>query len=478
MIRMCPRDFMQQERTTAIHTFEDFMNRQCLFVPLLRRPRRAAATLTIGLTLLCLILPTPATAEEPKTQAPARGGVATCVSETATLVQRLPGDHTWQIVKQNQTLPAGDLLVGLPGAMLDSKNGAVRLALLADLDRNSPFPVHESAVRLQNSQGVDLAVTLDRGRVEFTNRKQTGAATIRLSVREESWDIQLGEPGARIGLELYGRWAPGVPFQKEPDAKHQPVASLLFLALQGHVLLKHANQEIALHAPPGPALVEWDSVTGQDASPQYLAQLPPWAANTGQVSPQAKMKKEVFERFRQAAIAKGIDGALEEFLNSDNEYDRTLAIFALAALDDLARLGKALREAKHPDVWQTGVLALRHWIGRGPGQDQILYRRLVEVGKYKPVHAETVLQLLHSFGEDELASPETYQTLIDYLEHDQLAIRGLAYWHLYRLVPAGQEIGYDPLGSKEARSAAIAKWRKLLPPGKLPARSTAAKDKP
>jgi hypothetical protein len=453
------------------------MKNQRLFSLLPRSSPMAAAVMVLGLTSLVLTIPTKATADEPKTKATARGGVGTCVSETATLLRRSPGEKTWHVVNQNQPLPQGDMLVGLPGAMLDSKNGAVRLALLADLDRLSPYPIRESAVQLQDNANVDLAVALDRGRVEFTNQKKAGAATIRLSVREATWDIRLDEPGARIALELYGRWPAGVPFSKEPDSKHEPTATLLFLVLQGHITLKHANHTLVLLPPPGPALVEWDSVSGQDESRQHLDKLPPWADPAVKETALAKTKKETIERFRQAVVAKSINGALDEFINSNNEYDRTLAILAMAALDQLERLGKALREAKHPDVWENGVVALRHWIGRGPGQDQLLYKALIESANYKPVHAETVVQLLHSFGEADLASPETYQTLIDYLDHQHLAIRGLAHWHLYRLVPAGRDIAYNPLDPKEAREAAVQKWRKLLPPGKLPARPTAEKDK-
>jgi hypothetical protein len=39
--------------------------------------------------------------------------------------------------------------------------------------------------------------------------------------------------------------------------------------------------------------------------------------------------------------------------------------------------------------------------------------------------AETVLQLLHNFSDEELTQPETYEALIDLLGSDQLAIRGL-----------------------------------------------------
>jgi hypothetical protein len=83
-----------------------------------------------------------------------------------------------------------------------------------------------------------------------------------------------------------------------------------------------------------------------------------------------------------------------------------------------------------------------------------------------------VLQLLHSYGDEELSRPETYEVLIDYLKSDRLAIRGLAYWHLVRIVPSGRSIGYNPLDPKEKRDEAAAKWRELIPAGKLPKTGT------
>jgi hypothetical protein len=67
-----------------------------------------------------------------------------------------------------------------------------------------------------------------------------------------------------------------------------------------------------------------------------------------------------------------------------------------------------------------------------------------------------------------LARPETYQTLIDYLDHEKLGIRGLAYWHLSRLVPEGKKFGYHPADSEKKRLAAAAKWKNLIPEGKMP----------
>jgi hypothetical protein len=140
----------------------------------------------------------------------------------------------------------------------------------------------------------------------------------------------------------------------------------------------------------------------------------------------------------------------------------------MGALDDLPRLSDALSHARAPDVWENGVQALRHWIGRCPGQDQILYKRLTTVKKIPPAQAETILALLHSFDEDDLSHKETFEVLIRYLGHENLGIRGLAYWHLSRLYPEGKELGYDPLGPKEERETAQKKWRKLLADDMLP----------
>jgi hypothetical protein len=429
-------------------------------------------------TLLFCITLVPAsaapTSDDSKAGATERHPAARCVSVTAAMVRRQAPGQPWQVVNKDETLHTGDSLVGTTGASLDSINGAVHLSFRTDLSGESPYPVIEAGVVLHQSHGADLDFTLERGRVDLQNRKQSGAATVRVHVRDQTWDLVLQEPGSSIALELYGRWPRGVAFTKSPGPKDVPTADLVFLVLIGNVTLKHEGCEHALKAPPGPALMEWDSVSGEDETPHYLEKPPPWADARFNDSPAIKARKARAERFRQMALTKSLDSAIEELLKSDDPGDRRLAVCAMGALDNLEGLGKALREAKHPDVWENGVLVLRHWIGRGPGQDQRLYKAFIEIAKYSPVDAETVLQLLHSYGEEDLARPELYETLIDYLGHDKLAVRGLAYWHLVRLVPAGKDFGYNPQDSKESRDAAIQKWKKLIPAGQMPPRAKPA----
>ena len=396
-------------------------------------------------------------------------------SETCTLLRREGDGKPWLVVKEGEELRGGNLVLGLAGATLLSKNGAVQVALQSDLTGKSPFPIKESVIRLPAKASMsDLDIILDRGRIEIVNKKKEGEAKVRVTVHGEPWEVTLDKPGTRVVMEFFGRWARGVPFKLEPGPKDMPHANLILIVLSGEIQVKHDKVQFAMEAPPGPALIQWDNITGTDPSPQKLERLPQWV-DTSKPSAEMEHVLAIWKKFRAELDKKPIGEILDEFVKSDDPLERRFAVFAMGALDDLPRLSDALGHARFPDVWENGVLALRHWIGRCPGQDQILYNRLTMVKKIPAVQAETILTLLHSFGEDDLSRKETYELLVRYLGHENLGIRGLAYWHLVRLYPAGKEFGYNPLSPKEERQTAQKKWRQLLADDMLPPKKSTGK---
>ena len=100
--------------------------------------------------------------------------VGKLITPKATLFARTKLGQPWQAVPAQGMVAAGDLLFGLPGASVQTGKDAVRLTFRADLDRNSPYPILESAVVLHDSPGFDLDFTLDRGRVDVLNIKKEG----------------------------------------------------------------------------------------------------------------------------------------------------------------------------------------------------------------------------------------------------------------------------------------------------------------
>jgi hypothetical protein len=425
------------------------------------RPGLAACLALIALT------PCPARADKPASQPAKRVAAGALTSETASLLRREAPDKPWRVVKEKEELFTGDELLGGSGGVVDARGGAARLEVVGDMDDTAPFPVLETVFVLHEAKGVDLDLTLDRGRLRLVNTKERGAAKVRLRVRDWAGEVVLTGPGASAALELYGRWPGGVPFRKEPRPGEAPVLAWFVLALKGEVVLKGPQHEFRLKAPPGPALLEGDTLDDAEPTPQFLDKLPAWAAGPGD-GEKAKKLSAIAARWRKRAAATSVSEATDELLKSDDEAARRSAVLLLAALDDVDRLGEALVGAKHQDVWDAGIVALRAWIGRGPGQDQRLYKLLTEKKTIPPREAESILQLLHSFGDDDLKRPETYDALIAYLGSERLSLRELAYWHLRRLVPAGRKIDYDPLAPKEKREAGLKAWRQLVPAGELP----------
>src|SRR4051812_43789722 len=182
------------------------------------------------LTALAVLVPAAAWAAD-------AAGPAVCVTQRGSILRREKPGEKWQYVNDKETLRAGDLLVGLPGAQLESRNRAVKLAFLTDFG-DSPFPVIECAVVLHDTKDRDLDFTLDRGWADLVNIKDRGAATVRIRVHGEVFELTLKEPQTRVALELYGRWEPGVRFKADPKKKAEPAANLVVLVLAGSAEFK------------------------------------------------------------------------------------------------------------------------------------------------------------------------------------------------------------------------------------------------
>ena len=104
---------------------------------------------------------------------------------------------------------------------------------------------------------------------------------------------------------------------------------------------------------------------------------------------------------------------------------------------------------------------------QGSAEDVRLYETLV-ADKVKAGQAATIMELLHGLNDEARIRPETYDTLITYLQSDQIMIRELAAVNLYGLVPQGKEIAFDAAAPTAQRAQSQAAWRKLIPEGTVP----------
>src|SRR5438552_2404817 len=55
-----------------------------------------------------------------------------------------PVGSPWIVVEEGEKLPTGNVLLGLPGTIIDSANGALHVNMRSDLESTSPFPIVEN----------------------------------------------------------------------------------------------------------------------------------------------------------------------------------------------------------------------------------------------------------------------------------------------------------------------------------------------
>ncbi|MCI0464464.1 MAG: hypothetical protein L0Z62_46620, partial [Gemmataceae bacterium] len=366
----------------------------------------------------------------------------------------------------------GSLMVALPRAEFQSRTGSVAMVLLADVGNRGPLPVLEAGVKLHTSKDVDLDVTLDRGLIGFENLKKKGPAKVRVHVRGEKWELTLLDPGTRVGIELYARHAPG-PVELGDGKKFlEPTAEAFLVVGKGKVFFESGVRGVRLTAPPGPALVHWNSIGGE-AEVRQMEKLPP------ELAALTKTDDPIFKAICTscACLNEGKVGPmLDTLLGSNEKGDRLVGVTVAGAVNDLPRVLKSLIDPKHADLRDHSILVLRHWMGRGTGHLEQLVEIMKKAG-YPEVRARTALQLLVGFDHDQLAEPETYALLLRCLQYKHLPIRELARWHLVRLVPAGRAIGFDAAAPEAQRQRAVERWQALIPAGKVPSRDGQAPKK-
>ncbi|MCS6850997.1 MAG: hypothetical protein NZ700_07480 [Gemmataceae bacterium] len=392
----------------------------------------------------------------------------------SALFRRGPEANSWERVAPDAEVASAEELISLPGFRSELRlDSGVRLVLWGNVDEftsmqalreGRELPVRECALTLHApGPGFDLDFTLHRGRVVLRNAKADGGAVIRLRFADEIWDVTLGDQRSEASAELAGLYLDDMPFHADGRGEGPAILCGLF-ALAGEVQLKVRYQTMAL--PPA-SLVTWNNIGAGMLGPYPMTKPPEWWLEPEQAeAPEAKRMRLAIGTLAKR-LGQPVRPLLVGMLREPESAPRRLAVACLVALDDVLPVVDGLASPQ-ADVRDSAVAGLRHWISRAPRLDVRLYRLLQEQRGFGRAQAEITLHLLHNFSRDDRAKPETYETLIAYLQHDRPAIRTLAHWHLVRLAPQGRTIAYDPTAPAAQLEKAVLAWKKLIPDGAVP----------
>jgi len=320
--------------------------------------------------------------------------------------------------------------------------------------------------------GIEADLTVHRGRVVFQNNKPNGAASLRLRFHREVWEVTLSEK-AEILADVEVSYSPGVRFSKDPGGD-EPTVRVFIGVPKGSATLKIGFQKpLELNAPPGPALVGWDSKGGAVRETIRLREiLPVWSPalpDHQAARDMAKARDELGQQLIKRDASVGI--ILTELSAEPVPTFQVLAVFTLGAIESLTDLLDAMDDAEKPIARGAAIFALRHWCARHADNDRRLHQMLQSNKNYSEEQADQVLQLLHFLSEADLQQPSTYTALFAHMQSAKLSIRELAFSHLAQVDPDGaKQALFNPAGSDAEREAAVARWRRRIPEGKLPPR--------
>jgi len=107
------------------------------------------------------------------------------------------------------------------------------------------------------------------------------------------------------------------------------------------------------------------------------------------------------------------------------------------------------------------VNELRRAVARSP-ETAAAVRQALE--RDYPDHGALLYRMLWGYTADGLQEGEA-ASLVDFLDHDALPVRGLAFWNLRDLT--GWSLYYEPADTAAQRELAVEKWRERLASGEI-----------
>jgi hypothetical protein len=118
------------------------------------------------------------------------------------------------------------------------------------------------------------------------------------------------------------------------------------------------------------------------------------------------------------------------------------------------QLVQVLAEAEFLESRTAAIAGLRRWLPAAVENREALR---AELQRHFPAdQVDTLYRLLWGYNNDDAHNPATSRLLVDWLGHDNVVIRQLAFQNVYRLT--GQRYDYRPINPLNQRRVAVERW--------------------
>lgn len=432
----------------------------------------------------------------PSKERVAAGTYLSGLGDQATALLRQPSKDVWEKVAVGTGVFTTEPLVAPAGfaSIVNTRTGVGLLLRGSVREFALSVPqlnLLDSAVILHANPKVDLDLTLLRGRIFLTNRKDKSPCTIRLRFEKEVWDLTLDAPGDEVGVDFSRYYTPLTDFR----AGDAPAAELQLAIIQGAVGLKvdaFNSYNLDIERPRW-ARMEWTSGR-KTQGPFKENQLPEgWSKQPPPVELLPDDRRDGL-RHTLAALkdlevvlnaSKTPALAFRSSLDRPEPAARLVAIGGLAAVDAagelIAKLGD--EDITHAPDREMAFFVLQRWVARSPENARRLYDEkagtgLLLGGPYRKGEAATVYLLLHPLLAEYLGKVETYEFLAQCLQHRRVAIAELGYQHLVWLSPGVPLPPFNAANAQDVRERYARQVKALIEKRLLPPMPPTPPDRP
>ena len=308
--------------------------------------------------------------------------------------------------------------------------------------------VGPTAVRLAGpSEAAAFGFQIKRGRLIIRNQSEK-PLVVSILVNDELWRIELLTGETVCGIEITSR----EPEALEQDLGPETYTGSLYVP-HGSVRFADGNNLVRVIEDRGfLTLSPADRKSTANVNPASLLTVPQWleSPSTGNVV-QRKYAKQFEDEFTTDS---GVKVSIPAVTGHARSGMAELAVGCLVLIDSYQPLVQTLAQSPHEEARREAFRGLRQWLPASPENGERLEQELRK--HFRENDAAAIYALLWGYDASAAANAATSRTLVDWLMHDQIIVRELAFYHIFRLT--GRKNSYRPLGPEGQRRSAAKRF--------------------
>jgi hypothetical protein len=366
-------------------------------------------------------------------------------SRESLLVRKTEGG--WNTMAQRSALRAGDL-IACPEpfiATLEMDDAELTIELFGGT----------SVQVIGATQTEGLVLDVLRGQVAI-KRAATSTDDFRIGLRlaGEACTLSLKAGECVCGIEV----TPSKPWSFETDTSAKPIGGRLF-AIKGEVTFDSDSTDVVSFDVAGwmPLAISDRKVWAGNAQRPPLVETPSWL-----VEGERQMSKST--RRYATRFAKDLDDdlplhdSLPSLVTSTTPAMSELAVKCLACTEQYSELVQSLSRAKFEEARTAAISGIRQWLPKAEENRELLKAELKK--NFSADEVTPIYRLLWGYSKTDGTNKATSQILVDWLKHDSVVIRHLAFMYVSEI--AGQRHDYRAGNPANQRRVAVKSWEEHL----------------